>query len=67
MWRGLFKLFLFRKFLGSGSKNSRKGGCGFNMGCLGLVLLIAIVVFAFRSCDSEDTLERNDDSPSSTY
>lgn len=41
MFRGLFKLYLFRKLFGGG-----RGGCG-GIGCIGLIIVLVIAYFLF--------------------
>jgi hypothetical protein len=67
MWRGLLKLFLFRKLFGGASKTGGKSGCGFNFGCLGLVVVVILIVLALRTCNVNDDPAPADNTPSSTY
>jgi hypothetical protein len=44
MFRNLFKLFLLNKLFGGGGNTGRSRG---GIGCLGIILILALIYFAY--------------------
>lgn len=49
MFRGLFKLYLLRRFMGTGAGRGRRR-TGLGCGCLGIVVLLILFFVLLRGC-----------------
>ncbi len=54
MLRGLFKMFLLNKLMGGAGRTGGRGkrGCG-GISCIGLIIILVLAFFVFRSCGAE--------------
>ncbi|MHA6246481.1 hypothetical protein ACXYMU_00985 [Pontibacter sp. CAU 1760] len=54
MLGGLFRMFLLNKLMGGAGRTGgrAKRGCG-GIGCVGLIIILVLAFFVFRSCGAD--------------